>query len=256
MTSCHALIPAAGTGTRIGTAIPKQYLPVAGKPMIVHVLAAFAASPAIERIVVVVAPGDPRFEALVLDDAIRRRIDVVRAGGATRAATVRNGLDAMRGRVDDDDWVLVHDAARCAIAPASIDALVAAVSDHAVGGLLALPLDDTVKREAAAMTDGSRTVAETVDRRGLWRAQTPQMFRHRMLHDALVDADARGIAITDEASAIEAAGFRPLLVPGSPRNFKVTTADDLAMMDLLLRATIESHRAGRPTESTDRSVRA
>jgi 2-C-methyl-D-erythritol 4-phosphate cytidylyltransferase len=229
---CFALIPAAGIGARSGAAIPKQYVPVADVPMIVRTLAAFAEVAAIERIVVVIAEADARFADLVRESD---RITVVRAGGATRDATVANGLAAMRDLMEDDDWVLVHDAARCGITPQMIASLIDRLQDDPVGGLLALPLDDTVKRAATGTSDPHPIVAETVERRGLWRAQTPQMFRYRLLVDAIADAHARGIATTDESSAIESAGHRALLVPGSARNFKVTTADDLAMMDRLLR---------------------
>jgi 2-C-methyl-D-erythritol 4-phosphate cytidylyltransferase len=232
---CFALIPAAGIGSRTGTAIPKQYLPVAGEPMIVHVLAAFAALAVVERIFVVVAPEDRGFDALALAPALRRRISVLRVGGASRDASVANGLDAMGDRVGDDDWVLVHDGARCGITPALIALLIERVRHADTGGLLAVPLDDTVKRETIEPVDGHPAVAATVDRRGLWRAQTPQMFRRGILADALATAREHAITITDEASAIEGSGHAVLLVPGSPRNFKVTTADDLAMMDLLLR---------------------
>ena len=233
---CFALIPAAGVGTRAGAAIPKQYLPVADIPMIVHALVAFTLVEAIDRIAVVIAPQDRWFDALALDASVANRVDVYRVGGGTRAETVANGLDAMRGTTADDDWVLVHDAARCGITAALIANLVGRVRSDPVGGLLAVPLDDTVKRAEQGADQGATTTRETVDRLGLWRAQTPQMFRRRALADALADARSRGIATTDESSAIEAAGHRTLLVPGSPRNFKVTTADDLAMMDRLLRA--------------------
>ena len=230
-----ALIPAAGVGARAGAAIPKQYLTVAGAPMIVHTLRAFTGVAAIAAIVVVVAPDDERFERIVLDADSVDRIRVVHDGGATRAASVAHGLAALRDVAADEDWVLVHDAARCGITPAAIERLIDRVGDDAVGGLLAIPLDDTVKRETIGVSGRLRAVAETVDRRGLWRAQTPQMFRYGVLRDALAAAQARGFAVTDEASAIEAAGHRVLLVPGDSGNFKVTTADDLAMMDVLLR---------------------
>lgn len=233
---CFALIPAAGIGARTGTAIPKQYLPVAGQPMIAHTLTAFAAVDVIEHIVVVISEADGWFDDLELDAALMARVTVFRVGGATRDATVANGLAAMRDLVDADDWILVHDAARCGITPALITSLIDRVRSDDVGGLLAVPLDDTVKRATAGSPEFHASTSETVDRLGLWRAQTPQMFRHRMLGEAIADAHARGIAMTDESSALEAAGHRTLLVPGSPRNFKVTTADDLAMMDQLLRA--------------------
>ena len=233
---CFALIPAAGIGTRIGGALPKQYRSVAGRPMIGHVLAAFAAVPRIERIAVVVAADDRWFDASSMPGEVASRIDVVRTGGATRAASVAAGLAAMRGAVRDDDWVLVHDAARCGITAPLIDALIDALADppigQATGGLLALPVDDTIKRGVAV--DDRIAVACTVDRDALWRAQTPQMFRYRLLRDALAAAAERGLVVTDEAGAMEAAGHAPSLVRGSSRNFKVTTADDLAMMEALL----------------------
>ena len=250
---CVALIPAAGIGSRSGGAVAKQYLEVAGKPMIVRTIEAFAAVPAIERIVVVIAPDDAHFEHLALDDASARLIHVERAGGVTRDASVSNGLDRLLGEIDDDDWILVHDAARCGITPAMIATLIETLRDDDVGGLLALPVADTIKR---AGRDGSggrlgdrvgnrlgnirdrASVLETIDRSSLWQAQTPQMFRYRMLRDALAAAQRRGLSITDEASAIEASGHCPRLVVGGARNFKVTTADDLAMMDALLRAEL------------------
>jgi 2-C-methyl-D-erythritol 4-phosphate cytidylyltransferase len=236
---CFALVPAAGVGVRAGGAVPKQYLPVAGVPMIAHTLAAFAASPAIARIAIVLAPDDRHFDEALPPAARPAGIHVIRDGGATRDASVANGLAALAGLASDDDWILVHDAARCGITPALIARLIDGVGDDAVGGLLAVPLDDTTKR-ASAVGGATPAVAETVDRRGLWRAQTPQMFRYRLLVDALASARARGVAVTDESSAIEAAGHRALLIPGSPRNFKVTTADDLAMMDLLLRDRVRA----------------
>ncbi len=231
---CLALIPAAGTGSRTGGAVPKQYLEVAGKPMIVRTIEAFAAVPAIDRIVVVVAPDDARFERLSLDAVSARLIRVERVGGSTRDASVLNGLDTLRDALDDD-WILVHDAARCGITAAMIVTLIETLRDDDVGGLLALPVADTIKR---ASRDASNRVgvAHTIDRSGLWLAQTPQMFRFSLLRDALAAARRNGLAITDEASAIEAAGRRPRLVEGAPRNFKVTTADDFAMMSALLHA--------------------
>jgi 2-C-methyl-D-erythritol 4-phosphate cytidylyltransferase len=237
---CFALIPAAGVGVRAGSTIPKQYLSVAGAPMIIHTIAAFMALSVIDKVVVVVAPGDTTIDELLPEASRPERIVVLKTGGSTRDASVANGLEAMRGAFDDDDWVLVHDAARCGITGELIASLIEHVGDDAVGGLLAVPLDDTVKRAAMTSGDAKAAVAETVDRRGLWRAQTPQMFRYRLLRDALLSARAAQNAITDEASAIEAVGQRALLVPGSPFNFKVTTADDLAMMDALLRDRVHA----------------
>jgi 2-C-methyl-D-erythritol 4-phosphate cytidylyltransferase len=221
---CHALLPCAGTGSRAGTAVPKQYQPVAGLPMVLHTLAAFSASPRIEQTVLVVAPDD-RFLSVDQPDLL-----LARCGGATRAHSVFNGLDALlaRGAVDSD-WVLVHDAARCLITPLQIDALIDACQDDPVGGLLALKLPDTLK------TEREGRVAATVDRSDKWLAQTPQMFRLGMLRNALAaQADSGFAGVTDEASAMEMAGHRPRLVPGSAQNFKVTYPEDFALAEAIL----------------------
>ena len=227
---CFALLPCAGSGSRVGAGQPKQYQPVAGLPMVRHTLAAFAAAPRIARVLVVVAPGD---EAPALAGAA---VTVADCGGATRAESVFNGLNVLLAQgARADDWVLVHDAARCLITPALIDMLIDACLPDAVGGLLALPLADTLKQADA----GGRASA-TIERAGKWLAQTPQMFRAGLLRDALAAHAASGFAgITDEASAIEAAGRRPLLVRGSARNFKVTYPEDLAMAETLLGAAPE-----------------
>lgn len=216
----HALIPCAGSGSRAGSVSPKQYQPVAGRPMVHHTLDAFARVPRIHIAVVAVAPGDDRLREPVAP------FEVVACGGATRAATVRNGLQALAQRgARESDWVLVHDAARCLVTPAQIDALIDACQHDAVGGLLAHPLADTLKSE----TDGR--VAATVDRSGKWLAQTPQMFRLGALAQALAQAGER---VTDEASAMEAAGHRPLLVPGGAMNFKITWPEDFALAEAIL----------------------
>ncbi len=165
--SCHALIPAAGLGLRTERAMPKQYVELAGKPMIVHAIEAFARVPAIDRIVVVVARGDDRHRALAFSDGVGGRVEFVEAGGATRDASVANGLDALAGRVADDDWILVHDAARCGVTPAMIAALIDALADHPVGGLMAVPVADTLKRAADGADGAGRAVVETVDRASL-----------------------------------------------------------------------------------------
>ena len=224
---CYALLPSAGSGSRAGTAGPKQYQPVAGVPMMRHTLAAFGAVPRIDRVLVVVAPGDA---AAALQGA---DVWIADCGGATRAESVFNGLAALlRQGARPDDWVLVHDAARCLVTPELIDRLIDACLPDAVGGLLALPLPDTLK---AAGADGR--VAATVDRAGKWLAQTPQMFRIGALQAALAPHAASGFAgITDEASAIEAAGQAPLLVRGSAQNFKVTYPEDFALAEALLQS--------------------
>jgi 2-C-methyl-D-erythritol 4-phosphate cytidylyltransferase len=194
--------------------------------MVRHTLAAFTAVPRMARVLVVVAPGD---EALQPPDAA---VSIVPCGGATRAESVFNGLNALLAQgAAAHDWVLVHDAARCLITPALIGALIDACLPDAVGGLLALPLADTLKQEGA---DGR--AAATIDRAGKWLAQTPQMFRIGLLRDALAAHAAGGFAgITDEASAVQAAGHRPLLVRGSAQNLKVTYPEDLVMAEIILR---------------------
>ncbi|MFZ5568648.1 MAG: 2-C-methyl-D-erythritol 4-phosphate cytidylyltransferase [Pseudomonadota bacterium] len=220
---CWALIPCAGTGTRAGAAGPKQYRPVAGQPMVLHTLAAFAAVPQLRRTLVVVAPGD-RF----LQPAPTAAWVVADAGGATRAATVAQGLAVLRSLgASDDDWVLVHDAARCLVTPAQITQLIDACAQDAVGGLLALKLPDTLKQEQAGR------VAATLERSDKWLAQTPQMFRLGLLQRAL---QAAGDAVTDESSAIEALGLAPRLVAGSAQNFKVTYPEDFALAEAVLQA--------------------
>ena len=225
---CYALIPCAGSGSRSGLGMPKQYEVLAGQRLIDHTVQAFLQAGGLSGIGVVLAP----------DDAVYRAPNpLVRAwhvGGATRAHSVFNGLIALQGAgARDTDWVLVHDAARCLITPAQIQALIAACADDAVGGLLALPLADTLKT-AQATPEGDRAVS-TVPRSDKWQAQTPQMFRLGVLHRALLHAELHGFAgVTDESSAIEALGLRPLLVRGSAQNFKLTYPEDFALAEALL----------------------
>jgi len=217
-----ALIPCAGHGSRAGTAGPKQYERVGGQPMVWHTLAAFAGVKRIARTLVVVAPGDGFFERNPTTSAL-----VVQCGGATRAASVNNGLRELRRTgATDHDWVLVHDAARCLITPALVDRLIDACAGDEVGGLLAHPLADTLK-----IAENGR-VASTLDRGDKWQAQTPQMFRIGMLRQALEGA---GDTVTDESSAIESMGLKPLLVEAGGQNFKVTYPEDFAMAEAVLR---------------------
>ena len=219
-----ALVPCAGTGVRAGAAVPKQYVEVAGRPLVAHTLAALAAVTRLSRILVVVSPEDRHYDGLVgLPDD--QRLALARCGGSTRAATVAGGLAKLAGLgATANDWVLVHDAARCLIRTEWIDALVDACKGDGIGGLLALPVADTLKR-----AEGDRAVA-TLARENVWQAQTPQMFRFGVLADAL----ARSPEATDEASAIEAIGLRPKLVPGSAENIKVTHPGDFAIAEALL----------------------
>lgn len=221
-----ALIPAAGSGARMSSDMPKQYALLAGKPMIQHAVQRLCAHPRIKQVFVVLAPGDARFAALDWS-ACGSKLVALYCGGETRAASVFNGLLAANNAIDGNDWVLVHDAARPCLATADIDRLLAEVGDSDVGGLLAVPVSDTLKRANA-----EREVLQTEVRDHLWRAQTPQMFRYRVLIEALRRADIA--AVTDEASAVEQTGARPKLVQGSSTNLKVTYPEDMALAELIL----------------------
>ncbi|HEY5638311.1 MAG TPA: 2-C-methyl-D-erythritol 4-phosphate cytidylyltransferase [Burkholderiales bacterium] len=223
-----ALIPAAGSGARMAGAAPKQYLTLAGRPMLWHTLHALGAAP-IETVFVVLAKGDELF-ATQDWSGLGARIEPLYCGGETRRDSVFNGLVAAMAAVDADDWVLVHDAARPCLPRADLERLIAACSDDEVGGLLALPVGDTVKR-AAGEASGQPRVVATVDRASLWLAQTPQMFRAGLLAQAL--RDAKG-PVTDEASAIEQLGLAPRLVEGSRENLKVTWQGDVALAEAIL----------------------
>lgn len=221
-----ALVPCAGVGARAGAEGPKQYVRLAGRSLVGHTLSALTAVPRLDAILVVLAPGDTGFAAAV-EPALAARCRLVRTGGETRAATVANGLDALRSAgAGEADWVLVHDAARCLLRPTWVDALIDACLDDPVGGLLALPLADTLKAET-----GGR-VSATLPRAHKWLAQTPQMFRLGLLARALA---AAGDMVTDEASAIEALGLAPRLVAASAENFKLTYPGDFELAERLLR---------------------
>lgn len=217
------LVPCAGIGARAGTAGPKQYAPLAGATVVSHTLNALARVKRLSGLLVVLSPADDAFERhLPSFDGW-----VARTGGASRAETVAAGLvELARRGAQPDDWVLVHDAARCLVRPQWIDDLIDACRDDAVGGLLALPLADTLKDEREGR------VHATVDRSHKWQAQTPQMFRFGLLQQALRHA---GPAVTDEAGAVEALGHAPRLVRGALENFKVTFPTDFELADRLLR---------------------
>jgi 2-C-methyl-D-erythritol 4-phosphate cytidylyltransferase len=228
-----ALIPAAGIGSRLGRSGPKQYCEVAGRPLIAYAIEALANTDAVNCTYVVVAPEDERFDRLEFHVPDTRSPRVLRVGGKTRHESVLNGLDALSDVLSPQDWVLVHDAARPGLTSAFITQFIQALAADAVGGLVALPLADTLKREVAAQ-DQSRAEA-TLSRIGLWQAQTPQMFRYGMLRHALRSALERQLSVTDEASAIEAQGLAPRLVRGSWRNFKITYPDDLELAEMMLK---------------------
>jgi 2-C-methyl-D-erythritol 4-phosphate cytidylyltransferase len=222
---CFALLPCAGVGARSGATQPKQYVPVAGRPMVAHTVAALAQVTRLYATLVVLAPDDDRFGA-ELPGFEGARGWVARCGGAERAQTVAHGLAELARRgARPEDWVLVHDAVRCLVQPAWVDRLIDACLGDAVGGLLALPVADTLKQAR------NGRVAATLDRSDKWAAQTPQMFRLGLLRDALARAAA---AVTDESSAVEALGLAPLLVPGDPANLKVTWPSDFALAERVL----------------------
>ena len=218
-----ALIPAAGVGTRMAAEGPKQYLPIAGKPMLRHTIDAFLSSPLITHVYVVVSASDAQIDVI----APTAGVTVLRCGGASRLESVQNALRQLGEVLDQQDWVLVHDAARPGLNAALIEKLITTIGADPVGGLLALPVVDTVKRAGSAVS--------TVPRDGLWLAQTPQMFRYRLLCDALAAATDASI-ITDDASAVEALGCSPILVEGHPRNLKVTLPADIRIAEMYLAA--------------------
>ena len=225
---CFALVPCAGVGARAGGDGPKQYARLAGHSVVGHTLQALLAVERIDAALVVLSPDDRQFERHA-PGFTGPRAWTARCGGATRAATVAAGLVQLRERgVMDEDWVLVHDAARCLLQPAWVDRLIDACLTDAVGGLLALPLADTLK----AASHGR--VAQTLQRVDKWLAQTPQMFRLGTLQDSLSRAAALAVDVTDEASAVEALGLKPLLVTGDAENFKLTWPADFDLAARLL----------------------
>jgi 2-C-methyl-D-erythritol 4-phosphate cytidylyltransferase len=231
-----ALVPAGGRGERVGAGSPKQYLRLGDRPMIAWCLQALLAQPWIDAVHVVVAPRDTFFEQddylLNLTQQAAGRLQWHPAGGDSRQQTVSNGLRAIDA--DANTWVMVHDAARPGLSAALLTGLRDSVIGGAHGVLLACPVADTVKRQRA---DGGALVDSTVNRNGLWLAQTPQVFRAGELAAGLEQARRAGVDITDESSAMEHAGLTITLVPGHWRNMKVTTADDLAHMQMVLSGT-------------------
>jgi 2-C-methyl-D-erythritol 4-phosphate cytidylyltransferase len=213
----------------MGGTSPKQYLDIAGHPLLWHTLRALCGHPRIAQVFLVLAAGDGLFARHDWRD-FAARLTPLYCGGATRAASVFNGLLAVRDEVGESDWVLVHDAARPCLGGAEVDRLLAALGDDDTGGLLAVPVSDTLKRAGG----GDARVVRTEQRDGLWLAQTPQMFRYQLLLEALRVAEFA--LVTDEASAIEMLGLQPRMVMGSPRNIKVTYPEDLALAESILRA--------------------
>ena len=218
------LIPAAGAGERMGQATPKQYLRLRGRPMLYHSVKALLEDARISTVFVVLAAGDAEFgkhDWSVFGD----RIALLYCGGDTRHDSVLNGLLAASPALQPEDWILVHDAARPCLGQAELGRLLDTLAGHEVGGILAVPVADTLKR-----ADAAGQIQATEPRDHLWQAQTPQMFRHALLLQAL----GRTARVTDEAGAVEALGFKPKLVQGSSGNMKVTYAEDLQLAELIL----------------------
>ncbi len=228
----HLIIPAAGAGSRMGDVLPKQYLRLAGKPMIAHTIQVFFNHPRIASIHLALNPLDEFWRSLTLEPISKLKLHYT--GGESRAATVLNTLNAIdvAHGVDNDDWILVHDAARPGLTHQMLDKLLSELEHDPVGGLLALPLADTLKQ-----SDAFNHVAKTIPRTQLWQAQTPQMFRFSLLKQALTAYKGQS---TDEAEAIEALGLQPKLVQGELRNLKVTYPQDLALLEALLLS--ENHK--------------
>ena len=224
-----AVVPAAGVGARMGGERPKQYQHLAGRPIIAHTLARLCNHPRISGVVVALAAADPWWSPMIESQAALAKAPVVVTGGATRRDSVLRGLEALGEHAPAGDWVLVHDAVRPCLTDESIDRLIDALAGDAVGGLLAVPVRDTMKR-----ANGDARVCETVDREALWHAQTPQMFRLGALGDALRKSVEAGRDVTDEAQAMELTGARPRLVPGHEENIKITRPDDLELAAVIL----------------------
>ena len=224
-----AVIPAAGTGSRVGGALPKQYLAVGDRPLLYYAIARLCAHRAIERVCVILAPDDRRFETYDWKP-FAAKLEPLYRGGDSRAATVLNALEGISSQASVDDWILVHDAARPCLSAQMLDRLIDEVGDDPSGGLLAMPVADTLKR-----ADDDRRSIRTESRTGLWQAQTPQLFRYDVLLRALRSCDLA--QATDEAAAVEALGLKPKLVQSDATNLKVTHAHDLALAGLILKNT-------------------
>jgi 2-C-methyl-D-erythritol 4-phosphate cytidylyltransferase len=223
MANFHVIIPAAGCGSRMGASAPKQYLKLNGQPLIQHVIKVFDQDIKIQSIHVILSEQDAYWQHEYLNASEKAKVHY--CGGETRAQTVLNGLDAMQGSVDIDDWILVHDAARPGLTNRLLSQLIASIVSDDTGGLLALPLADTLKK-----SDTNSRVVNTIPRDQLWQAQTPQMFKFSTLKHALESFNGTP---TDEAEAIEALGLKPKLVTGELRNLKVTYPQDLTVLSAL-----------------------
>ena len=226
-----AVLPAAGIGRRMGSSIPKQYLSIDGAPLILHSLRRLSAVKKIKKIVVVIHPEDSRWAELeksIKEEFGNRIITVM--GGGERYQSVLNGLTALTEFAGKDDWVLVHDAVRPCVRTSDIENLIQKASLHSIGGLLGSPVDNTLKR-----VDKELTVIETVDRESYWNALTPQMFRFAQLKESIQTVVVSGEQVTDEAAAMEVAGFKPIMIAGQKDNIKITVEADLVLASQILK---------------------
>ena len=221
-----AVVPAAGSGSRMAANLPKQYLQINSKTILQHTIECLITHPKIDGVVVAIAADDQRWNELQFNSD---KPIINTLGGEERCHSVKNALYEVSRHGTEQDWVLVHDAARPCLRHEDLDKLIAQLSDHMVGGLLAYPVKDTMKR-----SDDKQRVVETVDRNQLWHALTPQMFRLHLLRDALNKALDDGFLVTDEASAVEHAGYQPKLVEGRADNIKITTPEDLSLAEFYL----------------------
>jgi len=224
-----AVVPSAGSGQRMQQSIPKQYLELRGKAVLEHTLAVLLAEQNIRQVVVSVAADDAYWSRL---DYAKDPKVISTTGGKTRALSVLNGISSLSAQARNDDWVLVHDAARPCLSTDLLRSFIEQLRDARVGGILALASKDTVKLTPRR---GATKIEQTLDRDRIWYAQTPQMFRYGLLKEALEQAIDNGEAITDEASAMELAGYQPRLIAGEARNLKITTPDDLELADFFIR---------------------
>jgi len=214
------IIPAAGVGRRMDSTLPKQYLKFNQEMIIEHIVSLFSSHPLVKQVVVVLHAEDRQWANIKIADPDKV---VTTIGGETRAESVLEGLSSLQLKAAEHDWILVHDAARPCLYPEALDRFINTIADHPVGGLLALPIVDTIKKVGA-----NHHVQKTISREGLWTAQTPQMFRFGVLWNAMKKALKAGVVVTDEASAVEWIGEEPLVVEGDWRNIKITCPADLA----------------------------
>ena len=234
----YAIVPAAGSGARFGSEVPKQYLDLNGHPLIHHALAALCHFSRIDGVWVVLSPDDEWWSAYDWTN-LGPKLHVVFCGGSTRAESVANGLAAAAGALSENDWVLVHDAARPCLHQDDLARLLAISETSKVGGILAAPVRDTMKRAEP----GKLAIAHTVERVDLWHALTPQFFPRELLHNCLTRALKEGATITDEASALEYCGFHPELVEGRADNIKVTRPEDLQLAEFYLTRSTHQEKA-------------